>query len=560
MLRALQIENYALIRSLNIQFDRGFTVITGETGAGKSILMGALSLILGSRAETDVLYDKSKKCIVEGTFDIESLSLQDFFIQNDLDYQPQTIIRREINEHGKSRAFINDTPVTLPLLRELTSSLIDIHSQHQNLLLQDSGFRLRILDQYAKNQALRHQYQQAFASLKQAEFQFQQLKKQCADAALQQEFNNFTVQELDNAQLEADEQEQIEQNIKLLSNAEDIKAHLYAAAQQLSEGEEGTVLQQLQSVQNECRAIQDIGPDFQELQKRLDSVILELKDLAYEIARKDNEIDINPQELERLNERIDLIYTLEHKYQVDNIQGLLALSDKLKQELSQYTDNQEQLTLLEERKNALETEVRALAQKLSQTRHQAISTFQKEIEARLKMLGMPDSQFRIDIQENSEPQATGIDQITFLFSANKGIVPADLGKIASGGEMSRIMLALKSIITDTALLPTVIFDEIDTGISGETANKVAAVMGLLSQQHQVVAITHLPQIAARGDQHLLVYKQNQNDKAVTNLRLLNTDERIESIATILGGSNFTETARSAARELIAANHPHLFSK
>lgn len=560
MLRALQIENYALIRSLNIQFDRGFTVITGETGAGKSILMGALSLILGSRAETDVLYDKSKKCIVEGTFDIESLSLQDFFIQNDLDYQPQTIIRREINEHGKSRAFINDTPVTLPLLRKLTSSLIDIHSQHQNLLLQDSGFRLRILDQYAKNQALRHQYQQAFASLKQAESQFQQLKKQCADAALQQEFNNFTVQELDNAQLEADEQEQIEQNIKLLSNAEDIKAHLYAAAQQLSEGEEGTVLQQLQSVQNECRAIQDIGPDFQELQKRLDSVILELKDLAYEIARKDNEIDINPQELERLNERIDLIYTLEHKYQVENIQGLLDLSDKLKQELSQYTDNQEQLTLLEERKNALETEVRALAQKLSQTRHQAISTFQKEIEARLKMLGMPDSQFRIDIQENSEPQATGIDQITFLFSANKGIVPADLGKIASGGEMSRIMLALKSIITDTALLPTVIFDEIDTGISGETANKVAAVMGLLSQQHQVVAITHLPQIAARGDQHLLVYKQNQNDKAVTNLRLLNTDERIESIATILGGSNITETARSAARELIAANHPHLFSK
>lgn len=560
MLRALQIENYALIRSLNIQFDRGFTVITGETGAGKSILMGALSLILGSRAETDVLYDKSKKCIVEGTFDIESLSLQDFFIQNDLDYQPQTIIRREINEHGKSRAFINDTPVTLPLLRELTSSLIDIHSQHQNLLLQDSGFRLRILDQYAKNQALRHQYQQAFASLKQAESQFQQLKKQCADAALQQEFNNFTVQELDNAQLEADEQEQIEQNIKLLSNAEDIKAHLYAAAQQLSEGEDGTVLQQLQSVQNECRAIQDIGPDFQELQKRLDSVILELKDLAYEIARKDNEIDINPQELERLNERIDLIYTLEHKYQVENIQGLLDLSDKLKQELSQYTDNQEQLTLLEERKNALETEVRALAQKLSQTRHQAISTFQKEIEARLKMLGMPDSQFRIDIQENSEPQATGIDQITFLFSANKGIVPADLGKIASGGEMSRIMLALKSIITDTALLPTVIFDEIDTGISGETANKVAAVMGLLSQQHQVVAITHLPQIAARGDQHLLVYKQNQNDKAVTNLRLLNTDERVESIATILGGSNITETARSAARELIAANHPHLFSK
>lgn len=560
MLRALQIENYALIRSLNIRFDRGFTVITGETGAGKSILMGALSLILGSRAETDVLYDKAKKCFVEGIFDIEQLPLQDFFERNDLDYQPQTIIRREINEHGKSRAFINDTPVTLPLLRELSSSLIDIHSQHQNLLLQDSGFRLGILDQYAKNQTLRTQYQQTFAELKKAEAQYQQLKKQCAEAALQQEFNNFTIQELDNAQLEVGEQEQIEQNIKLLSNAEDIKAHLYAAAQQLSEGEENNILQLLQSVQNECRAIQEVGPDFQELQKRLDSAVLELKDLAYEIARKENEIDVNPKDLDRLNERIDLIYTLEHKYQVENIQELLNLSDKLKQELSLYTDNQEQLSLLEERRDTLQSEVQTLAQQLSQTRRAATATFQQEIEARLKMLGMPDSQFLIDIQGLPEPQASGVDQVVFLFSANKGIAPADLGKIASGGEMSRIMLALKSIITDAALLPTVIFDEIDTGISGETANKVAAVMGLLAQQHQVIAITHLPQIAAHGDQHFLVYKQNQEDKAVTNLKLLNTDERIDAVATILGGSTITDTTRSAARELIADHHPQLFSK
>lgn len=552
MLRALQIENYALIRSLDIKFSDGFTVITGETGAGKSILLGALSLILGSRAETDVLFDKKRKCIVEGTFDIAGLPLQDFFTQNDLDYQPQTIIRREINEHGKSRAFINDTPVTLPVLRELTSSLIDIHSQHQNLLLQDSKFRLGILDQYAQNQALQNEYRNIYAKHRHAVQRYQQLKKQCAEAALQQEFNNFTIQELDNAQLEVDEQARLEQNIRLLSNAEGIKAHLYAATQILSENENGNILQQLQSVQNECLAIEAIDSEFQELQKRLDSAVLDLKDIAYEIARKENEIEVNPQELEHLNERIDLLYTLQHKYQVDNIQGLLDLSAKIKQELSSYSDNQDQLAELDKERAHLESEVLRLATLLSKSRNSVIAKFKKEIEQCLKSLGMSDSKFDIEISQSDEPQVEGIDQVRFLFSANKGVEPSELSRIASGGEMSRIMLALKSIITDSTLLPTVIFDEIDTGISGETANKVAAVMGTLSQQHQVIAISHLPQIAAHGDQHYLVFKHTHDSGTFTELRQLDMDGRVEHIANMLGGSNITDTVRSAARELIAS--------
>lgn len=556
MLRALQIENYALIRSLDIQFDEGFTVITGETGAGKSILMGALSLILGSRAETDVLYDKSRKCIVEGTFDTTGLPLEPFFEQNDLDHNVLTTIRREINEHGKSRAFINDTPVTLTTLKELTSTLIDIHSQHQNLLLQNSQFRLDILDQYAQNQQQRTNYRNALAQLKQVSQQHLQVKEQCAQAALQQEFNNYTVQELDNAQLQAGEQEATEQSIQLLSHAEDIKSHLYSAAQQLSEQEDNTIIQQLKSVQSECHAVQQMGPEFQDIASRLDAVIVELKDLAYEIVRKENEIEVNPKELERLNERIDLIYSLQHKYQVDKIQDLLNLSDRLKKELGQYTDNQELLEQLEKQRQVLHDKAQLAAEKLSASRKDAISKFQKEVEERLHQLGMPDSSFQIVITNRTEMQSTGIDDVQFQFSANRGIVPADLSKIASGGEMSRIMLALKSIISDTTLLPTVIFDEIDTGISGDTANKVAAVMGLLSEQHQVIAITHLPQIAARGDQHFLVYKKTIDGKAVTNLRSLNDEERIDAIAGILGGIEITESARTTARELLNDKKTH----
>lgn len=550
MLRALQIENYALIRSLEIAFDKGFTVITGETGAGKSILMGALSLILGSRAETDVLHDKTRKCIVEGLFDIEGLPLQDFFEENDLDYQPLTTLRREINEHGKSRAFINDTPVNLTTLRALASSLIDIHSQHQNLLLLDSSFRLGVLDQYADNAPLRANYHTALTHYLQVEQQRQQLKNECAEAALRQEYLQYTLDELDKAQLQPGEQEQTEQSIRLLSHAEEIKTHLYAATQQLSEREQGNVLQELKAIQSECQSLRNLGPDIDDLLRRLDEAIVELGDISYEISRKESEVEVNPAELERLNERIDLIYTLQHKYQVDSVSGLLDLAERLRQELTQQTDNEERLHELERECTQAEKAARDLAGQLSKSRQKAIPAFRKELEQRLSQLGMPDSRIDIHLDQDTEMHPSGIDKIGILFSANKGVAPADLSKVASGGEMSRIMLALKSIITDSTLLPTVIFDEIDTGISGETANKVATVMHALALRHQVIAITHLPQIAARGDQHYLVFKENRGGQAVTDLQLLEGDRRVEALAGMLGGDHITDTARATARELL----------
>ena len=550
MLRALQIENYALIRSLRMAFDRGLTVITGETGAGKSILMGALSLILGSRAETEVLHDKTRKCIVEGLFDIDNLLLQNFFEQNDLDYQPLTTLRREINENGKSRAFINDTPVTLAVLRTLAGKLIDIHSQHQNLLPRDSAFRLRVIDQYAQNDDLRIRYRQELSQLRQLEQQHAELKQKCTEDALRQEFLQYTVAELDKAQLQSDEQEQTEQQIRLLSHAEEIKSHLFAAAQQLSEQEEGNVLQQLKAVQAECESLRDLGPDFEEIRNRLHEAAVELTDIAYEIARKESEVEINPQELDRLNERIDLIYTLQHKYQVDSVPELLALSDRLRQELSQQSNDKEQLQELEEACHTARQETLALAKQLSESRQSVIARLQKEIEHHLRELGMPDSRMEIVLEPMDEMQESGMDRATFLFTANPGMEPADLGKVASGGEMSRIMLALKSVITDSTVLPTVIFDEIDTGISGETAHKVGASMQALSQRHQVIAITHLPQIAARGNRHLLVFKENRGGEAVTDLRPLEGEERVEAIAAMFGGADTTEAARATARELL----------
>lgn len=550
MLQTLQIENYALIRSLSISFDEGFTVITGETGAGKSILMGALSLILGNRADTDVLHDKSRKCIVEGSFNVSGYPLSSFFEEHDLDYQEVTTLRREINEHGKSRAFINDTPVNLATLRALASQLIDIHSQHQNLLLQDSVFRLDLIDQYAKNHDLRQAYVAALSEWRQAEQEYAGLKNRCAEAALQQEFNNFTIQELENAQLRAGEQEETENAARLLSHAETIKLHLYQAAQRLSENDGDNIIQQLKSVQNECAAIKDIDSDFLEIHRRIESALLELGDIAYDIAAKEQSVEVNPQELDRLNERLDLLYGLQHKYQVDTVQDLQHLLDRLKEEVSQYTDSREQLAQLDVRRGELRARAEELARRLTASRQEVVPALQAEMEERLRQLALPDSNFQIRLSQESALREQGADVVEFLFSANKGVAVSDIGRVASGGEMSRVMLALKSVITDSVLLPTVIFDEIDTGISGEAAACVAEVMDAFSRRHQVIAITHLPQIAARGSRHYLVFKENRAGQAVTDLKELNLEERAQAIATMISGSTPTDAALSTAQELM----------
>lgn len=535
---------------MEIYFQEGLSVITGETGAGKSILMGALSLILGNRADTDVLFDKSRKCIVEATFHIQDLPLKSWFEQNDLDYQDDTIIRREINEHGKSRAFINDTPVNLTVLKSIATQLVDIHSQHQTLMLQNADFRLRLLDQFAQNQNLISQYQEVLHSWKKQKKTLEELRAKCAEAAIRHDYNTFTIEELEKASLQPDEQSQIEMQIKELTNAETIKSHLYNATALLSEQEGDNILYMLKSAQSECRALSNLGGDYDLFLQRMDNLLAEAQDLSYEMSKKSDNVEINPQLLEQLNERLDLLFTLQNKYHVEDNEALIALLEQLRHEVETYTDEKEQLIELEKTVNQAEKEVRALAKRLTESRGKAIPALANAMEERLRKLGMNDSRFTVELAQTEELRDNGADTATFLFTANSGVAPADMSKIASGGEMSRIMLCLKSIITDTMFLPTIIFDEIDTGISGETASKVGQMMQTLAEKHQVIAITHLPQIAVRGSQHYLVYKQISDNQTTTNIKLLTMPEREQMIATMMSGENCNESALATAREML----------
>lgn len=550
MLTSLQIENYAIIRSLEIPFQPGLTVITGETGAGKSILMGALSLILGNRADTDVLFDKTRKCIVEASFHISQLNLEPLFLQYDLDYQDDTVIRREINEHGKSRAFINDTPVNLTTLKTISSLLVDIHSQHQTLMLQNAGFRLRLIDQFAQNQELVSQYQQILHQWQTQKADLESLRQRCTEAAQRYDYNLYTIEELEKAALQPDEQDEIELKIKELSHAETIKTHLFNATRILSEQEGENILYLLKSLQQECRALESIGGEYATYNQRIDNLLVEAQDLSYEMSRKNDAVEVNPTLTDQLNERLDLLFSLQNKYHVKDNEALLALLEKLKQEVAAYTDDREILAELEKKVEKLEAEAQHLAKQLTLSRREAIPDLVRSMEDRLRQLGMVDSRFEVRIEEDTTLRENGHDTATFLFSANAGINPADIARIASGGEMSRIMLCLKSIITDSMFLPTIIFDEIDTGISGETASRVGQMMRQLAVKHQVIAITHLPQIAACGSQHYLVFKQTENNQTFTNIKPLEMTEREQMIATMMSGENCTESTIKAAREML----------
>lgn len=553
MLTSLQIENYAIIRSLEIPFRQGLTVITGETGAGKSILMGALSLILGNRADTDVLFDKTRKCIVEATFNVSGLNLQPLFQQYDLDYQDETIIRREINEHGKSRAFINDTPVNLATLKAVASLLVDIHSQHQTLMLQNAGFRLRLIDQFAQNQEVLWQYQQALHEWQTQKAAYETLKQRCAEAALRYDYNCFTIEELEKAQLQPDEQTEIEQRIKELTHAETIKSHLFNATRILSEQEGDNILYMLKSLRQECRALESLGAEYAAFNQRIDGLTAEAQDLSYEMSRKNDAVEVNPELTDQLNERLDLLFSLQNKYHAEDNAALLSLLETLQQEVATYTDEKEKLTDYETLVSKLADNAKTLATQLSASRKAAVPALVKAMEERLQQLGMAGSRFTVNIEEGEELRENGRDTATFLFSANAGVAPADIARIASGGEMSRIMLCLKSIITDSMYLPTIIFDEIDTGISGETASKVGQMMRQLAVKHQVIAITHLPQIAACGGQHLLVYKQTTDNQTFTNIEELDMPGRERMIATMMSGESRTESSILAAREMLKSS-------
>ncbi|MBO4655028.1 MAG: DNA repair protein RecN [Bacteroidales bacterium] len=549
MLQALQIENYAIIRSLKINFDQGFTVITGETGAGKSIIIGALSLILGQRADTSVLHDKNRKCFIEGTFDLSQLKLQEFFQQHDLDYQDISYIRREVTENGKSRAFINDTPVTLTVLKELAESLVDIHSQHNNLLVNHENFRINVLDLYSQNQQLLEKYRKTYNEYRKTEKRWLELAENQRKQAQERSYMEYVCQELSEAKLTAGEQEQLERRISLLSHAETIKAKLYQSLQLLAEDEEDNLLRRLQVIHDNCQNISSFDQDVVELSQRLGSCLLELKDIADDLSQRERKIEVNPQELEQLNERLDQLLGLEHKHHVNNDTELVNLLEDTRTRLAAMTENDEQLEQCKKQCEELYAQTVELAGQLSQSRRQCCDSLEQEMVSRMRLLGMEHGNFKVEISQQETPGANGIDKIQFLFSANRGGQLQEIEKTASGGEISRLMLALKSIINDNSLLPTVVFDEIDAGISGEVAGKVASLMQSLSLKHQLVVITHLPQIAAKGNMHYFVYKSVADDQTFTQIKSLNKEESIREIATMISGDHVSEAALKTAKEL-----------
>lgn len=549
MLRSLQIENYALIRSLQIDFAQGMTVITGETGAGKSIIMGAMSLILGNRADTSVLLDAHKKCFVEAAFDISGLELAGFFATNDLDYQDITIIRREISESGKSRAFLNDTPVTLSTLKEFTSKLIDIHSQHQNLLFQDADFRVNVIDEFAGIRSQVAEYRQRYAELLRNEKALAELQIQRQAVLDKKDYLEFVYNELIQAHLAEDEQQNLEQEIEFLSHTEAIKANLFQSQQILSE-KESSVMDELREVKGLCAAISSYHIDLEGIANRLESAFIDLKDILSEINSVNDKIDFDPEILALKQERLDLLYGLQQKHHVSSMEELMGKMKTIGEELGNLVADESKIEKMTVQCADQRTQLQHFAAEISCSRSAVISTFENQIVQKIKQLGIPYAQFQVKLNPSDNLHKNGIDQIQFLFSANQGFALAEIEKVASGGEMSRLMLAVKSTISDRAVLPTIVFDEIDVGISGEVAGKVAAMMQTMASNRQLLVITHLPQIAAKGGSHYQVYKQIEEGQSRTNIRLLEGSERITEIAKMMSGEHCSEAALSAAQELI----------
>lgn len=549
MLSRLSIKNYALIDELDIRPAKGLNILTGETGAGKSIVLGALSLILGQRAESKYFYNQAHKCIIEGFFDIAGYHLQSFFEEQDLDYEKETILRREISADGKSRAFINDTPVTLNVLKALGERLIDIHSQHATLEINTEDFQLMTLDSVGNNNKRLSQYQETFKRYRQSSQTLKALVDEIKQAQTEADYHQFLFDELAEAKLSSGEQEALEQEQNQLSHAEEIKRALLGANFLLNEHEQAVVLslrEALQHIQQAERFIQSVS----ELSNRLQSAFIEVKDIAEEIERTEQGVLFDENRLEEVNTRLSLIYQLQQKHHVGTIEELLAIQQELETKLAKLSSNDEALDRLRHENEQLREESEKLAKELSEAREKVIPIVQKEVQRILNEVGMPNSTLMIDLTPTDDLRASGNDAVRFLFSANKGQAPQVLSKVASGGELSRLMLAIKSLIAKTSALPTIIFDEIDTGISGEVALKVGDVMETMATHMQVIAITHLPQIASKGESHYQVYKADDGEVTRTHMRQLKSEERVLEIAQMLSGSNPGEAALLHAKELL----------
>jgi DNA repair protein RecN (Recombination protein N) len=549
MIQSLSVENYAIINKLEIEFSKGLSIITGETGAGKSILLGALSLILGKRADTSILKDKTRKCIVEGTFDIRDYGFQSFFDENDIDYDDYTILRREISPNGKSRAFINDSPVNLNLLSEISIRFIDIHSQHQNLNLSNSQFQLKVIDSFSHSENLLRKYQDMYFLFKDLTREYQHLLEKSQQSQADLDYYQFQFHQLEIARLKENEQNELEQELEKLNHAEEIKNSLNNSSGLLS-GEENTVLSQLKDIQSFLNKIIKFYPDVGGHAKRLESTYIELKDIANELELLKEKVELDPEKLEYINERLDLIYTLQHKHKVNTIKDLLKIKESLKQKIDEVSSYEFRLEDLKKRISECENKLNDFAQELSQQRQQSLKDIEKEITVLLLDLGIPNGRFEITHKITGDYTVNGIDRIQFLFSANKNIALQEISKIASGGELSRLMLSIKSLLSDSTGLPTIIFDEIDMGVSGEIADKVGNIIKRMSEGMQIINITHLPQVACKGDFHYLVYKSDEGETTTAHVKLLNDEERHIEIARMLSGEELTEAAMQNARELL----------
>ena len=550
MLRSLYIQNYALIEKLDIDFGSGFSVITGETGAGKSIILGAIGLLLGQRADVKSIRRGAAKCVIEARFEIAGYGMQPFFEENELEYEDECILRREVYASGKSRAFINDTPASLVQMKELGEQLIDVHSQHQNLLLNKEGFQLSVLDLLAHDEDELSKYRSLHREWKQVQQDLEQLVALSEKNKADEDYIRFQLEQLEDAHLAAGEQEELEQEADTLSHAEEIKAGLFRAGQTMN-SDEGGLLSVLKECLNTMAGLQKVYPAAGELVERLESSYIELKDISQEISGKEEEIEFNPARLEEVNGRLNLIYTLQQKHRVSTVDELLALADDYAAKLSNITSSDEQIETLKARSEALYNKVKRQAAVLTGLRTAAAREVEKQMAARLIPLGMPNVRFQVEIGTRKEPGAHGADTVNFLFSANKNGALQNISSVASGGEIARVMLSVKAMIAGAVKLPTIVFDEIDTGVSGEIADRMADIMQEMGDSdRQVISITHLPQIAARGRAHYKVYKQDNETETNSHIRRLTDEERVGEIAHMLSGATLTDAALNNAKALL----------
>ena len=549
MLKQLHISNYALIDELNVSFESGFNVITGETGAGKSILLGALGFALGDRADTNVLFDKDKKCVVEAEFELDGENLRPFFEANDLDFESECIFRRELNPQKKSRAFINDTPVALQTMKEMGSQLVDIHSQHDSLLLTDADFQLRLLDDIAQNGDVLAAYQTEYANYNALKRKLFELKETATKNTAENDYLKFQLDELDKAQLKEDEYADIEQTLGVMENSEEIKT-LLVTANGLLDNSENAILGQLNELSSTLSRLQHLLPDTESLYERIDNLKVELKDIAYDLRRKEDNTQFDEEQLQNLQERYDLLSRLMMKHHLNDFEELITLRDGLKEKVNAFENIDEAIAKAEKELKENEKQLSSLAKALHDKRCQAAIAFSEKVTALVQQLAMPFAQFQVSVESQANFGSKGCDEIRFLFSANKGIAVDDLRRVASGGELSRLMLSIKSAISSYNYIPTLIFDEIDTGVSGEVAAKIGSIMRQMGNSLQLISITHLPQVASQAEHHYFIYKDNEGTRTQSHIRVLQHEERITEIAKMLSNDQVTPEALKAAEVLL----------